>query len=92
MKTTKRKFAPKLPADMDTTVVDIWLYHHTHGVDVYPMFRLASQPVHPRQVVMQRHDVDFESERDECFELSLTSVPVPAFEDLCQPYSSTTMG
>ncbi len=93
MRTTKRRSAPKMPTDMDTTVADIWLHHHRHGVSVYPMFRLASQPVHPYRIVVQRHDVDFEPERDECFELSVTSVPVPTFEDLClQPFSSTNTG
>lgn len=92
LRTTKKRFAPKMPTDMDTIVVDIWLHHHRHGVSVYPMFRLASQPVHFHKFVLQQHDIDFEPERDESFELSLTTTPVPGFEDLCQPSSSTTMG
>ena len=82
-----------MPTDMDTIVVDIWLHQHRHGVSVYPMFRLASQPVHFHKFVLQQHDIDFEPERDESFELSLTTTPVPTFEDLClQPFSSTNTG
>ena len=59
--------------------LDIWIHHHRHGIDVFPMFREDDEPIHTPVEVIDECQIDFEKDReDECVEVGLTSIEVPS--------------